>query len=172
MSQRQDDFGRTDHGAPQASPTAPKAEAQEGMSIKGFTGLFANPDQINHRHNLPAHTRLIDLSGPVPEGIFYHPKHEGKPKYTFPTKKVPKEQGSLHFPPEFADDDIPFGMDEPAAETAAPAPHPFRYPCGIPPAWLRRLRGSFPAPNRALKYSPHQARLPPTRRPRPYAVHL
>lgn len=122
MSQRQDDFGRTDHGAPQASPTAPKAEAQEGMSIKGFTGLFANPDQINHRHNLPAHTRLIDLSGPVPEGIFYHPKHEGKPKYTFPTKKVPKEQGSLHFPPEFADDDIPFGMDEPVAETAALAP--------------------------------------------------
>ena len=83
-------------------------EAQEGQSITGFTGLTLDKDSINHRHNLPSHTRLIKLNGSVPEGIFYHPNDDKAPSAQRPRKKVPKEQGSLYFAPEF-DEDIPFG---------------------------------------------------------------
>lgn len=93
-------------------------EAQEGQSITGFTGLTLDKDSINHRHNLPSHTRLIKLNGPVPEGIFYHPNDDKAPSAQRPRKKVPKEQGSLYFAPEF-DEDIPFG-----SVTSEPIPQP------------------------------------------------
>ena len=120
-------------------------EAQEGQSITGFTGLTLDKDEINHRHNLPSHTRLIKLSGSVPEGIFYHPNDNQAPSAQRPRKKVPKEQGSLYFAPEF-DEDIPFGagemepMPQPtkkAKKAKAPAPEPSPAPPLCPANYQR-----------------------------------
>ena len=94
-------------------------QAHEGQSLTGFTGLVLNPDEINHRHNLPRNTRLVKLSDPAAQDIFYHP-NEDKPQATPSVRKVPKEQSALHFPPEL-DDDIPFGADPAAPASSAPA---------------------------------------------------
>lgn len=103
----------------QTDPVEFPEEAQNSQSIKGFTGLILNKDTVVYHHYRPTHTRLIDLSKPLPEDILYHPKTGNKPKFEPPKKKVPKEQGSLHFP--IKEDEIPFGTEAEQQATSTPS---------------------------------------------------